>query len=78
MKSSQIYLKLQMLFPYLKEGETKTITYIDQNHWFLTEANDWKKLYTQDFTASLRKTLSFLSSNMVFVTSYPVIMLLLI
>ena len=30
-----------------------------------------EKLYTQDFTAASRKTLSFLSDNMVFVTNYP-------
>ena len=34
-----------------------------------------EKLYIQDFTASLRKTLSFLSSNIVFVTNFPLIML---
>ena len=33
-------------------------------------------MYSQNFTASLRKTLSFLSDNMVFVTNYPLIMLL--
>ena len=31
-ESSQTYLKLQMLFPYLKEGKTKIITIISQYH----------------------------------------------
>ena len=32
MESFQTYLKLQMLFPYLKEAKTKIITIIDQYH----------------------------------------------
>ena len=32
MESSQTYLKLQMLFPYLQEEKTKIITIIDQYH----------------------------------------------
>ena len=32
MKSSQAHLKLQMLFPYLREGKTKITKIIDQYH----------------------------------------------
>ena len=32
MESSQTYLKLQMLFSYLKEGKTKIITIVNKYH----------------------------------------------
>ena len=64
------YLQESLLNSFLLKPATKKDV--------VSVINEMKTNKSAGFTASSRKTLSFLSDNMVFVTNYPLIMLLLI
>ena len=67
-----------VIIPVFKRGENQDYSNYRTISLISSLSKLMEKLYTQDFTAASRKTLSFLSDNIVFITNYPLIMRLLI